>query len=288
MDTMKQKLIDFHTHNGESRCVKQPYSLEAGWDSAQKQGIYSFGVTNHVHYNSPLQDFLPDLRLKVDKINQSIMKKRTGIYNKNEVPILLGVELDVDSPEGICTLKPETFKIIDYVIGGPHNQPTAFLKMPDISEEEEADYFDNLKQVLTSAMKKVPLNIWVHPFLQEIENFVDKFWKKYMESILLECLPIIANKGIAIEITGEFHNKSLGLDDWDMMMEGIPKYKRMLDMLTSIYKHALQFPEIRFSFGSDAHSVESVGDIANQRVFAKILGIPNNRIVDSISYFKRN
>ena len=281
------KLIDWHTHNGASRCVKNPYSLEEGIKSARYQGLFSFGVTNHVHFNSPIQDFIPELRQNVDTINQSIIKNEKHKYRTGEVPILMGVELDVDSPEGICVLNPETIKLIDYVIAGPHNQPTAFLKMQDISEEEEADYFSNLKAVLTSAMKKVPLNIWVHPFLQEIENFVDKYWKQYMESILLECLPIIANKGIAIEITGEFHNKFLGPDDWDTSMDGIPKYKRMITMLTSIYKHAIQFPEIKFTFGSDAHAVDRVGDIASQRLFAKILGVPNNRIVDSISYFKQ-
>jgi histidinol phosphatase-like PHP family hydrolase len=263
---MKYPRYDYHSHNGYSRCVHNPYSIEKSWEQAQKTKIEKLGITNHVHFNSPIQDFLPKMKLEVESIQSS--------------NLLLGVELDVDSPQGKNVLHPDTYKIIDYVVAGPHNQATGFLKMPDIEEEEIDGYFENLREVLTNSLKKVDMQIWVHPFLQEFHEFGDLYWKKYLKPMLNDCLPICANKGIAIEISAAFHRENKVPEFQTHWTTWDAYYPTLKSMLKEIYQTALTYPEIPFSFGSDAHNINEVGDIEIPIQLASELEIPVSRIIN--------
>jgi histidinol phosphatase-like PHP family hydrolase len=50
-------------------------------------------------------------------------------------------------------------------------------------------------------------------------------------------------------------------------------------MTSKVYKAALDFGGITFSFASDAHALENVGDIGAPVAIARWLGIPGSRVV---------
>lgn len=262
---MKYPRYDYHVHNGYSRCVKNPYSINESWQRALSKEIEKLGITNHVHFNSPIQDFLPNIKSEIDSTN-----------NPN---FLLGVELDIDSPHGKNVLSSDTYGVIDYVVAGPHNQATGFLKMVDIEEDEIDGYFDNLRDVLVNSLKNVNMQIWVHPFLQEFHEFGDLYWKKFLKPILNDCLPICANKGIAIEISAAFHRENQVPEFQSHWSTWDTYYPVLNSMLKEIYQTALAYPDIPFSFGSDAHQINEIGDINIPIQIAYELDIPISRII---------
>jgi histidinol phosphatase-like PHP family hydrolase len=151
--------------------------------------------------------------------------------------------------------------------------------MSDIEPEDIENYFTSLKMILSNSFKKIPITIWAHPFLQEIEQFYDQYWDQYLEPILNEVLPICANKGIAIELSADFHRNFVNSEKGVQLIGGIPCYKRIFDMLSKIYKKALVYPEIKFSFASDAHHIDEIGDIFVPRFISRILHIPTSRLL---------
>nr|MDO8119618.1 hypothetical protein [Candidatus Sigynarchaeota archaeon] len=166
--------FDHHTHNGFSRCVKEPYTIDQAIARGLERGtIDSIGITNHVHFNSPDQAHLKESRVHVDDFNAKHCRK-------GSVFALLGVEVDIDHPSGRFVLSPQTVDLVDYIIGGPHNQPHRSLAFPDIEAEEIDEYFDTLASILVKGLGKNPIDIWVHPFLQEIEIGGDYFEHKLL------------------------------------------------------------------------------------------------------------
>lgn len=232
---------------------------------AKSHGIDRWGVTNHVHFNSPIQDFFQALKAEIDVVD-----------TKN---IYLGVELDIDSEDGHCVLKPETIKMVDYIIAAPHNQALGFLTMPDTDEDGVREYFLALKNTLANSFKNIPIRIWAHPFLQEVENFGAKYWKTYLLPMLNDLLPICANKGIALEINASYFSKTSDPNNEMPALDGVPYHIQVQRVLKELYQTALTHPDLQFSYGSDAHSVEQVGNIASLIEFAKAVGIPDSRFV---------
>jgi histidinol phosphatase-like PHP family hydrolase len=258
-------LIDYHSHTGHSRCVKHPYSVKDGFKMAKSRGIDRWGVTNHVHFNSPIQDFFQDLKAEINAVDP-----------KN---IYLGLELDIDSEDGHCVLKPETIKLVDYIIAAPHNQAIGFLTMPDTDEDGVREYFIALKKTLINSFKKIPIGIWAHPFLQEVENFGAKYWKPYLRPMLNDLLPICASKGIAVEINESYFSKTSNVDKHEEIIDGMHYTEQVTSVLQDLYTMVKGHSDVKLSYGSDAHSVEDAGNIGDLIKFAKKLGIPDSRFV---------
>lgn len=259
------KFYDYHCHNGYSRCVKRPWNILDGWKTAKSKGIKRLGITNHVHFNSPTQDYLFQLRERINEID--------------DPNLLLGVELDIDSPEGKNVLNKQTFEILDYVIGAPHNQPTGFLLNEYVEEEDIRCYFSDLRDVLISSLKTIPLTVWVHPFLQEVGQLKGKYWKEYLNPIYLECLDICAKKGIAIELTPQY----FGVYKVNQSFVWSPELKINKDqfnIVSEIYSIAAKNPEIKFSIGSDAHDINDVGEIQIPQFFIKKENISDKRVIE--------
>ena len=238
------ELFDSHTHNGYSRCVKASWTVAEGWSYAKKRGLKALGITNHVHFNSPRQEFLVDLRKEIDCIPRA--------------NILLGVELDIDDPGGRIMLKKETLDLLDYVIAGPHNMPTDSLNFPDITQDEIDEYFVGLRSILVSSLKKGPINVWVHPFYQELHYGI-KFWPK-IEPIYAECLEICANRGIAIELTEAFSRDVQPINK-QQYPDLATFQKELLGIVKKMVVQAAQFPDLEFSLASDAHDLVEVGHL---------------------------
>ncbi len=187
-------MYDYHTHNGYTACVDKVWSVEEGWRISKSFGVQKLGIANHVHFKDPIQDFLPRVKDEID--------------NFGEKNIVFGVELDIESPEGINVLSRENMELLDYIIAGPHHQPIAILESKDVSEAQEKEYFHNLRKTLLTSFKNIPVDIWPHPFLHEVEKFKDKYWCSYLLDIYTEVLELCANRGIALEISSYWHRFS--------------------------------------------------------------------------------
>ncbi|NMC06028.1 MAG: hypothetical protein GYA24_12505 [Candidatus Lokiarchaeota archaeon] len=272
------KYFDHHVHTGHSRCVKQPYTLDAALDLSLSRGfIEGFGSTNHVHFNSPDQSHLAITREQVDAINA----------RRGKSFILLGAEVDIDHPSGRFTITKKTLDLLDYIIAGPHNQPHRSLAMDGMGKEEFDEYFEALEAIIINSLSRNPVDVWVHPFLQEIE-IGGEFFQEYLLDILDDILPVLKEKGIAMEISATFprdkgnqveiFKPGLRIDGWLQVMH----------MITRIYKAALDFGGIKFSFASDAHALENVGDIGAPIAIARWLGIPGNCILHLADLQGRN
>ena len=102
----------------------------------------------------------------------------------------------------------QNMEILDYIIAGPHHQPMTSLDPEIATERSIKGYFKNLKLTLLNSFKNIPVDIWPHPFLHEVEKFKDFYWEDYLREIYTECLELCANKGIALEINSYWHRFS--------------------------------------------------------------------------------
>ena len=257
-----KRWFDSHTHNGHSRCVHEPWAISDGWALALDRGLSGLGITNHVHFNSPRQDFLPDLRAEIDAIG-----------NPN---LLLGVELDIDDPHGRIVLQDDTLNILDYVIAGPHNMPTESLAFPDIEEDEIAEYFASLRDILVASLSAGPIDVWVHPFYQEL-SYAGKFMH-YIAPIYTECLELCAQKGIAVELTQAFQRDVVPIEK-EAWSDNNSFQKEVRAIVTGMVQEAVNVPEIQFSLASDAHQIDRVGAITFPIELIQELDIKEERIL---------
>jgi histidinol phosphatase-like PHP family hydrolase len=268
------KLFDVHSHNGYSRCVKKVWSPESGALKAKQLQIHGhqiigFGITNHVHFNSPDQQYLIELRKKIDSASK----------NHPDLQILMGVELDIDGKDGKFTLSQDSMNMLDYVIAGPHNQVHRSLAW-DLDEDELEDYFSSLSDCILNSLEKNPINVWVHPFLQELDAYGDLFWER-LEPILDSALKILDHKKIAIEINGSWYREKHEplIENWTEKWQSIQTFnEEIYNRLRYIYKQAAAYENIKFSFGSDSHSIEDLFDILNCVKEFENLGLKESRV----------
>ncbi|MHA1700284.1 MAG: hypothetical protein ACTSWN_15680, partial [Promethearchaeota archaeon] len=238
---MVEKYFDHHVHNGFSRCVKVPFSVESAFNVARARGfIEGIGITNHCHMNSPDQSHLEPTRMAIDQLNSRL----------GETRVLLGVELDIDHPSGRFVLSEKSLSIVDYVVAGPHNMPHRSLAFPDMEREDFDEYFAVLHDILVNSFEKNPIDIWPHPFLQEIEIGGTTF-EKYIFDILDDVLPVLAEKGIAMEISSTFLRDKDGTVEIRNKSDKDPGWLQIAKITNKIYKLANDFGKISFSFASD-------------------------------------
>lgn len=248
------KLYDYHTHNGYSGCAsKAPYSVADGWKIIQQRGVTKWGISNHYPTRSIYGDYFPALRAEID-----------AMHNDN---ILLGVELELNSDEGKCVLNPKQLDLLDYIIGSVHNLPHSFLTLPDIDEEEIADFFGSFRNMLVNGFKNIPVRIWGHPFMNEFGEWGDTYWKAHLLPIYEECLDIIARRHIAIDLNPSYEGKC----------KKFPAVKQVLDEMFAL---AVDQPDVYFVTSSDAHGLVNLGDLAIPLKYIEKFQIPNSRILE--------
>jgi histidinol phosphatase-like PHP family hydrolase len=259
---MIKNRIDYHTHNGFYRGSNEVWTIKQGWHVAKLNNISILGISPKLE--SKEQEFISFLRRELNQLK-----------NPN---ILLGLEVDCRDPNGTLFLKKENYKLLDYVMAGPHNQPTQSLTLPDLEEADYREYFDELRNILMNSLGKNKVDIWVHPFLQELELFGDKFWT-YLEPIYLELLDLCQEKDITIEINANYFRKKTPPQETQSNWKSAQAYfMEKIFILRSMFMTAFKEYDITFSFGSDSHQLENVGNIEECIAFSDEIGIPDNRI----------
>nr|MDO8108947.1 hypothetical protein [Candidatus Sigynarchaeota archaeon] len=261
--------FDHHVHTGYSRCVKTPYAIKAALERALQRGyVEGIGITNHVHFNSPEQEHLVKSRAEIDALNRKLKAPR----------VLLGAEVDVDHPTGKFVLTKISQGLVDYVIAGPHNLPHQSLAMDGMDKEEFAEYFGTLEEIIVNSFSKNPVDIWVHPFLQEIE-IGGEFFSEYIFAMLPRILTVLKECDIAMEISATFHRDKMDTVKIFKQGQHDEPWLQVIRITNKIYKAALDHGGINFSFGSDAHELEDAGDIGMPAAIAGLLGIPGSHIL---------
>lgn len=269
-------LHDLHTHNGYYRTVKVPWSVERGWRVARARQLVYLGLSNKVAFNHPAPAFLPELRGLVDAFQETA---------PGPPRVLVGVEVDIGARDGRLPLTPEDLAPADYVIAAPHNQPVRSLAWPDLTPDEHAEYFDALRDVLYEPLKRHPVDVWGHPFLQEVEHYGEQFWE-YLAPILRELLPLCEDQGIALEINSTCFRKHHVPDTarWPSLPAYLTEITRAF---ARVFRVATEESRVRFVLGSDAHHVDQVGDVGFPHLLARALGIPDDRFVDPATFLER-
>lgn len=261
----KLPLVDYHTHNGFYRGSLEEWTPLEGWEKAKSHGIQLYGISNKVESMHQEQNFIHILR---DEIDSTLI-----------APILLGIELELADEQGKTHLKPEFRHDLDYILAAPHNQPVKTLLWEDLGEEGIGEYFTSLFNVLSHSFRQNDITVWAHPFLQELEYTAGRFEKQFMP-IFTELLAICESRGIALEINENyFRNKTPPKDARKQHPDSNRYYLEKIQTLEHLFSYALQHTRLSFTFGSDTHDLNNVGEIEQSVEFARHLGIPPERIL---------
>lgn len=263
---MIKNRIDYHTHDGFYRGSGEIWKIIQGWQVAKDKDISILGISPKLESNE--QSFISYLKLEIESLKD--LKDPT---------ILLGIEVDCRDSNGSLFLKQENYQFLDYVMVGPHNLPTHSLSLPDLDEIDYQEYFDELCIILKNSLYKNPVTIWVHPFLQEVDLFAARFWK-YLEPIYMEVLDLCQKKSIALEINANYFRSKKPATNLSFYWKS-PEiyYAEKISVLKKMFLIAKNEFNVMFSFGSDSHQLEKVGDIEECIQFAESIEIPDNRIL---------
>jgi histidinol phosphatase-like PHP family hydrolase len=269
MDTKAYRLHDYHTHNGYYRGTGEEWTYSEGWTKAQTLGIQKFGIADKVEFNHPNQDFIPILAAE-----------RDNCANPN---LLLGIEIDIGHPSGKIVLDQQMLPYLDYVIAGPHNQPVQTLMWSDLDDEDREEYFSSYRDILVNSFLQGPIDIWAHPFLQEIENCGDRYLPQLLP-IFQEMLNVCQKKNTALEINENYFRRKNRPEKNKLWWHSDPEYyASKYHILDKLFTFALHETDISFSFASDTHKLSNVGDIRQSIEFAQHIEIPSSRILNLVS-----
>jgi histidinol phosphatase-like PHP family hydrolase len=258
------KYPDYHTHNGYYRGSGEEWTAAEGWAIAQQRQISLLGITNKVEYNHPSHDFIPILNKEIKDLRNP--------------HVLMGIELDIGHPSGKNVLDPTYLPYLDFIIAAPHNQPAKTLAWDPLDEEDRAEYFGTLRDILVNSFKNAPVDIWAHPFLQEIDLTAD-YYRADLIPIFHEMLSLAANQGFSFEINENyFRTKAPPKESAHFFKNAEDYYHKKLAFLEELFSLALHDSHVLFTFASDTHALAKVGDIANCIKFAQKIGIPLTRI----------
>ncbi|MHA1819695.1 MAG: PHP domain-containing protein [Promethearchaeota archaeon] len=280
-------LIDLHTHNGFYRGSGEVWSIEEGIKVAKKKGINILGISPKLE--SPKQNFIKLLRNELDQLKRK--EEFTYIQSKSaEFQVYLGIELDIRITNGSILLNKESYKYLDFILAAPHQMPHRSLVW-DLEEDELDEYFKILHDTLYYSFKKNDLNIWAHPFLQEIEISADMY-KSRLIDLFRDVLEICVNKNMALEINENYFrvknppnellnaNPSIKYDKTSIkdLLADNSYYKRKFAFLKELFTIAIKEYKMKFTFGSDTHDLNKVGDISECIKFARELGLRSKDI----------
>lgn len=222
--------FDLHIHTFHSPCGRDEMIPEDIIRTAAGKGLTQIGITDHL-YPFTDQSMFDDIRSKVEKARR---------YIKNAPEVFLGCEAEIMAP-GRTTGSPELAERLDYVmVAFTHFQNKGITEFPETNDLEVI-----AKHYLAAFEYAVSLE-WAftvaHPFLVIPEACSPDVLKLIRESDLTPLLKKARDNDIAMEISAR------ALFHWQGSFS-IMFYKLCKEL------------GLRFTIGSDAHSLDRVGDI---------------------------
>jgi histidinol phosphatase-like PHP family hydrolase len=231
-------------------------------------------VTDHVHANGD------------DEFLSLHVAEREALRDEGcEIPVFIGIEasiVDIDGhfPEMVSGVQPEL------VLAGEHWIPGTRITMDDMAgsaaiiAEMNRDNRAGLESIYAAvagmyghAMARNHIDVLVHPFDTVVR--IGDFDLAIIDLFSEVCDACVAH-GVAVEINNKAVQRYI-----DRSPAVMPVHDDCIDSAAfyrELYSIALD-RGVQFSFASDAHVVQDIGDITSAERFARSLGISTSRIL---------
>jgi histidinol phosphatase-like PHP family hydrolase len=237
---MTPVLHDLHVHTYLSSCCRDKANQRPGaiLKEAERLGRCLIGFSDHVWANPRLKPsdwYQPQDERQIARLREDLKSVDTPVR------ILIGCEADTVAP-GCFSITPEFAASLDYVnLSCSHFHMKDFVAQPaDASPRALGLHaLDFFKSAADSGLAQVI----VHPLLLlgHLERY-DQAIASLGDAELIDAFGVAAANGVAIEVTVSF------LPSADKPLWSVETPQRVLNLARSA--------GCRFTFGSDAHSIE--------------------------------
>lgn len=253
MDESAYPLIDLHTHTTHSDGRN---GLELNVQGAEAVGLATVATTDH--YNARM-------RWPIDAVLAEVQEVRRTA----NVELLSGAELHVLDVEGTLSMEPEDRAKFDVILVEMYHGTEG------IFDGSGRLVFENLARCVDNFCRRNEyVDVFAHPFNVLGPKGIDL--DAFPEEILRQIAASLRETGVAFEIMS---------DQWFWFRRSVP-----IARLTEQYLRIVRIMNdegVLFSFGSDAHSHQGVGNVAWSKRLAARAGIAPERIITSESLRRR-
>lgn len=252
---MEYKILgDYHTHTIYSSGFRKEGIHATGTIEENAQVAFNKGLSTlvisdhgpgHYFYGFRKENIL-ETRKEIDRLNE--------IYIPKGLKILLGIEANLVSVDGILDVDEDFIKHIDILLMGYHYGAT-----PKSIKDGYNLYILNFASKLMSFTEEKTIEIYTKAYLKALDNYsIDIITHPGSKAKIdiVEVAKKCAKLGTALEISSK-HS--------ELSVESLMRIKD-LDI------------DINYYINSDAHIPEDVGNLENGIMKAKIAGIDFNKI----------
>ena len=244
-------LRDYHIHTAHGGCANETMSLEAIFKAAERQGLESIAITDHLNDRPALP-----IHEKIKQAIQRCGETPFELFFGAELNVIPGVELPYDED----IIRRLGFQ---FAIGGPHG---THLDDYDITKLVDRQHRLHLETVANPL-----IDVLVHPWWFGKKEFDDKGYPWFTdmsfvpETVTRELGAAAVEHGTAIEINAMaiFAN-----DDYSEAFKR--QYVDYLGLLAS--------EGVTFATGSDAHDIGHLEHLGDLDAVVEQLGIDESRM----------
>ncbi len=259
---------DLHIHTYLSSCchekaTQRPRQILA---AAEKMGLKTVGFLDHMWQNpniKPSDWYQPQGKEQITFLRKDLESVTSPVN------ILIGCEADTIAP-GKFTITREFAESLDYVgLSCSHFHMTEIVQQP--KDKSPRALGEHLLTFFISAATSGLATVIVHPFYpMGSEELYDDAIASLSDAQLIDAFSTAAEQNVALEITTAF----------------LPPVKEVKGKSTTVWslETPLRFLSLakdagcKFTFGSDAHSLESMTQLMKLEVFRNQLNLSGEDI----------
>ncbi|NLL82175.1 MAG: PHP domain-containing protein [Tissierellia bacterium] len=254
---MDYKILgDYHTHSIYSSGFRKEGlhakgTIEDNAQAAFKKGLSTIVISDHgpSHYIYGIRKKnILKMREEVDRLNE--------IYIPHGLKILLGIEANIVSVDGLLDVDEECFKYIDILLMGYHYGAT-----PKSIKDAYSLYILNFISKLMSFTRERAIEVYTKAYLKALDNYSIDIISHPGSKAKIDIVEIAkkcSKVGTALEISSK-HD--------ELSVESLLKIKDL---------------EIDYYINSDAHKPEDVGNLENGIKRARIADIDFSKVKNII------
>ncbi|MCL6588657.1 MAG: PHP domain-containing protein [Firmicutes bacterium] len=239
--------LDLHIHTYHSPCGRAEMTPADIVRKATERGITRLAITDHFYTFTDRSIF--------DKIRADVARAKAE--SNGSPTVYFGCEAEIMAP-GRTAAGPEIAEILDFVMAGAtHFQNTGITDLPKAKDERSlGEYYLRMFEYAVS----IPwVNVIAHPFYVVPGVCSVRILDYIQKDDLIEALKIAKKNDVAMEIS----RRALGQGQLEFSLWFYEICKEM---------------GLKFTIGSDAHSLEYVGNVQEVRPIIEHLGITEEDI----------
>jgi len=260
---------DLHVHTYLSACCgdKENQIPEKILVVAEELGLDTIGFSDHIWTNPQVEPsgwYLP-------QDERQIIRLRSDLASlSSPVRVLVGCEADTIAP-GKFSITQEFASSLDYVgLSCSHFHMKKLVQQP--KDDSPRSVGEHLMTFFVSAIKSGLATIIVHPFLPlGYKNQYDDIIAALSDAELSDAFSVAAEQNVALEITTAFFPSIEKENGPAVSMWSIETPSRVLSLAKAV--------GCKFSFGSDAHSLERMKQLPELEIFSKHLDLKKEDMV---------